>query len=229
MTSRGGCGLSWIEKLEHSDARGFHFDVQHEEDALLLEVLDLLLSRGMGFLLWASAIVGFLSPTCMGHSASVFSRYREGRSSIHGAIACNYSPISTRVISLNCGFANGSKATGLDSLAVEAGGLRAKGCLSFKRAFSALLGLQKRPAALFGTETISLPSHPLSSVIAPFTPRASRWQSTGRHSGAGDYLSLRLLKYSIYSFPQTSSSASAFSNLWPKSLISYSTFGGISG
>ncbi len=75
----------------------------------------------MGFLLWASAIIGFLSPTCMGHSASVFSRYREDRSSIHGAIACNYSPISTRVISLNCGFANGSKATFTDSLAVEAG------------------------------------------------------------------------------------------------------------
>ena len=170
----------------------------------------MLLSRGMGFLLWASAIVGFLSPTYMGHSASVFSRYREGRSSIHGAIACNYSPISTRVISLNCGFANGSKATGLDSLAVEAGGSHARGRLSFKRAFSALLGLQKRPAALFGTETISLPFHSLSPVISPFTPRASRWQSTGRHSGAGDYLSLRLLKYSIYSFPQTSSSASAF-------------------
>ena len=135
---------------------------------------------------------------------------------------------ATRVISLNCGFANGSKATGLDSLAVEAGGSHAKGCLSFKRAFTALLGLQKRPAALFGTETISLPFHSLSPVISPFIPRASRWQSTGRHSGAGDYLSLRLLKYSIYSFPQTSSLASAFSNLWPKSLISYSTFGGIS-
>ncbi|WP_256314961.1 MULTISPECIES: hypothetical protein [Eggerthellaceae] len=40
--------MSWIEKLEISDARGFHFGVQHEEDALLFEVLDLLLSRGDG-------------------------------------------------------------------------------------------------------------------------------------------------------------------------------------
>ncbi|HIT46131.1 MAG TPA: hypothetical protein IAC28_08680 [Candidatus Aphodovivens excrementavium] len=40
--------MSWIEKLGLSDARGFHFGVQHEEDALLLKVLDLLLSRGDG-------------------------------------------------------------------------------------------------------------------------------------------------------------------------------------
>ena len=39
--------MSWIEKLGISDARGFHFGVQHEEDALLFEVLDLLLSRGV--------------------------------------------------------------------------------------------------------------------------------------------------------------------------------------
>ncbi|MDU8576289.1 hypothetical protein RX398_02615 [Collinsella aerofaciens] len=40
--------LSWIEKLGISDARGFHFGVQNEEDALLFEVLDLPLSRGDG-------------------------------------------------------------------------------------------------------------------------------------------------------------------------------------
>ena len=42
-----GCGLSWIEKLGISDARGFHFGVRHEEGVLLFEVLDLLLSRGV--------------------------------------------------------------------------------------------------------------------------------------------------------------------------------------
>lgn len=80
---------------------------------------------GMGFLLWASAIIGFLSPTCMGHSTSVFSRYREDRSSVHGATACNYSLISTRINSLTCGFANCSKATCADSLAIAAAGNRA--------------------------------------------------------------------------------------------------------
>ena len=87
---------------------------------------------GMGFLLWASAIIGFLSPTCMGHPTSVFSRCREGRSSVHGAASCNYSLISTRVTSLACGFANCPKATRADSLAIAAGGLRATGRLSFK-------------------------------------------------------------------------------------------------
>ncbi len=87
---------------------------------------------GMGFLLWVSAIIGFLSPACMGYSTSVFSRYCEDRSSVHGATACNYSLISTRVNSLTCGFANCSKAACADSLAIAAGSLRAKGRSSFK-------------------------------------------------------------------------------------------------
>lgn len=86
----------------------------------------------MGFLLWASAVIGFLSPTCMGHPASAFSRYREDRSSLHGATACNYFPISARANILTCGFANCSKAICADSLAVEADGLHAKGRLSFE-------------------------------------------------------------------------------------------------
>ena len=70
--------------------------------------------------------------TQMGHSTSVFSRYREDRSSVHGATACNYPLISTGVDSLTCGFANCPKATCADPLAIAAGGLRAKGRLSFK-------------------------------------------------------------------------------------------------
>lgn len=124
--------MSWIEKLGLSDARGFHLGVQYEEGALLLEVLDLLLSRGDGLSALGACIIGFLPPTCMGHSASVFSRYREDRSSVHDATACNYSPISARVNSLTCGFANCSKAACADSLAIAAGSLRAKARLSFK-------------------------------------------------------------------------------------------------
>lgn len=122
-----GCGLSWIEELGISDARGFHFGVQHEVGALLFEVLDLLPPVGMGFLLWASATIGFLSPTCMGRSTSAFSRYREDRSSVHGATACSYSLISTRVSSLTCGFANGARAARVDSLAMQLAACRLQG------------------------------------------------------------------------------------------------------
>lgn len=108
---------------------------------------------GMGFLLWASAIIGLLSPTCMGHSTSVFSRYREERSSVHGATACNYSLISTRVTSLTWGFANCSKAARVDPLAIAAGGLQATGRLSFKTGVFGAIEPQRLPAAPFGAKT----------------------------------------------------------------------------
>ena len=54
---------------------------------------------------------------------------------------------------VTCGFANGSKTTSADSLAVEAGGLHAKGRLSFKTGVSAKSSLQRRSAAPFGTKT----------------------------------------------------------------------------
>ena len=54
---------------------------------------------------------------------------------------------------VTCGFSDGSKATSADSLAVEAGGLHAKGRLSFKTGVSAKSSLQRRSAAPFGTKT----------------------------------------------------------------------------
>ena len=47
--------MSWIEKLGISDARDFHFGVQHEEDALLFEALDLLASELLFLVLLSTA------------------------------------------------------------------------------------------------------------------------------------------------------------------------------
>ena len=41
------------------------------------------------------------------------------------------------------GFANGSKATGVDSFTIAAGGLQAKGCLSFKTGVFGAIELPK--------------------------------------------------------------------------------------
>ena len=112
---------------------------------------------GMGFLLWVSAIIGFLSPACMGYSTSVFSRYCEDRSSVHGATACNYSLISTRVNSLTCGLQTARKPPALIHLRLRLAACALKGGRVSKRAFSALSSLQRLPIAPFGTETKTQP------------------------------------------------------------------------
>ena len=82
----------------------------------------------------------------------------EGRSSVHGAASCNYSPISTRVTSLTWGFANCSKAARVDQLAIAAGGLQATGRLSFKAGvFGAIEPLKAARRALWGKNENSKP------------------------------------------------------------------------
>jgi hypothetical protein len=87
----------------------------------------------MGFLLGISAIVGLLSLICRPYSTSMFSRNSEGLLVNSWASPPETTHFAHRYQRpVTCGFANGSKATSADSLAVEAGGLHAKGRLSFK-------------------------------------------------------------------------------------------------
>lgn len=84
------------------------------------------------------------------------------------------------------GFANGAQATCVDSLAIAADGFQAKERLSFKRAFSALSSLQRRPIVAFGTKTKTQRSEFEKGfeVVPAYVPEAdeARHGVTWRHS-----------------------------------------------
>ena len=88
---------------------------------------------------------------------------------------------------VTCGFANGSKTTSADSLAVEAGGLHAKGRLSFK---TGVFGEIEPPKAvrrdLWDKNKNSMPLSlkKVFGVVPAFVPEAdeTRHGVTWRHS-----------------------------------------------
>jgi hypothetical protein len=88
---------------------------------------------------------------------------------------------------VTCGFADGSKTTSADSLAVEAGGLRAKGRLSFK---TGVFGEIESPKALRralwdkNENSTPLSLKKVFGVVPTFVPEpgATRHGVTWRHS-----------------------------------------------
>ena len=88
---------------------------------------------------------------------------------------------------VTCGFANGSKTTSADSLAVEAGGLHAKGRLSFKTGvFGEIEPPKAVRRALWDKNKNSMPGSlkKVFGVVPAFVPEAdeTRHGVTWRHS-----------------------------------------------
>ena len=84
------------------------------------------------------------------------------------------------------GFENGVRATRVDSLTIAAGGLQAKGRLSFKTGVLVLLSFQRWSAVSFGTKTKtqSPEFEKVFEVVPTFVPEAdeTRHGVTWRHS-----------------------------------------------